>query len=195
MVRFVIAALFTLVFTAALAGDLEDGVAAYEQKDYATALAKFRSAAQQGVSEAQYNLALMFEDGKGVAQDYKEAVRWYQLAAKQGFAEAQHNLGVMYSDGRGVAQDYKEAVRWYRLAAKQGDKTAQYNLGRMYFLGQGVLQDFARSYMWSNIAAVGGDKDSVKNRDIAASKMTAQQIEQAQRMARECMASNFTKCD
>jgi hypothetical protein len=49
--------------------------------------------------------------------------------------------------------------------------------------------------MWSNIAAVSGDKDRVTNRDLAASKMTAQQIEQAQRMARECMASNFTKCD
>jgi len=49
--------------------------------------------------------------------------------------------------------------------------------------------------MWFNIAAVGGNKDSVKNRDITASKMTAQQIEQAQRMARECMSSNFTKCD
>jgi hypothetical protein len=49
--------------------------------------------------------------------------------------------------------------------------------------------------MWFNIAAVGGDKDSVKNRDIVASKMTPQQIEQAQRMARECMNSNFKKCD
>ena len=46
MVRFVIAALFTLIFTAASAGDYEDGVAAYIRKDYATALAKFRSAAQ-----------------------------------------------------------------------------------------------------------------------------------------------------
>jgi len=195
MVRFVIAALFTLIFTAALAGDFEDGVAAYDRKDYATALAKFRSSAQQGVSEAQYNLALMYDKGRDVAQDYKEAVRWYQLAAKQGSAEAQVNLGVMYSDGRGVAQDYKEAVRWYLLAARQGAAKAQHNLGVRYFLGQGVPQEYTRAHMWFNIAAVSEDKDSVKNRDIAASKMTSQQIEQAQRMARECMSSNFTKCD
>jgi hypothetical protein len=49
--------------------------------------------------------------------------------------------------------------------------------------------------MWFNIAAVNGDKDSVKNRDIAASKMSLQKVEQAQRMARECMNSNFKKCD
>ena len=77
MVRFVAAALFSLVFTAALAGDFEDGVAAIERKDYATALAKFRSAAQQGVAEAQFNLGYMYGNGQGIAQDYKEALRWY----------------------------------------------------------------------------------------------------------------------
>ena len=77
MVRFVAAALFSLVFTAALAGDFEDGVAAINRKDYATALAKFRSAAQQGVAEAQFNLGYMYGNGQGIAQDYKEALRWY----------------------------------------------------------------------------------------------------------------------
>jgi len=77
MVRFVAAALFSLVFTAALAGDFEDGVAAINRKDYATALAKFRSAAQQGLAKAQYNLGYMYGNGQGIAQDYKEALRWY----------------------------------------------------------------------------------------------------------------------
>ena len=130
-----------------------------------------------------------------VAQDYKEAVRWYLLAAKQGDPDAQYNLALKYDKGQGVAQDYKEAVRWYRLAAKQGLAEAQNNLGVMYGLGQGVLQDHIRAHMWFNIAAITGKKNSVEGRDLTASKMTAQQIEQAQRMARECMASNFTKCD
>ena len=195
MLRWIIAALFTFIFTAAVAGDFEDGMAAIERKDYATALAKFRSAAQQGNAAAQYNLGVMYRNGDGVAQDYKEAVRWYQLAARQGAAQAQHNLGVMYMNGRGVAQDYKEAVRWYRLAAKQGFTDAQHNLGVRYFLGQGVLQDYTRAHMWLNIAAIAGSKESIEGRDIVATKMTAQQIEQAQRMARDCMSSNFAKCD
>ncbi len=188
----VIALLFT---HAAVAGDFEDGVAAYERKDYTTAFIKYRNAAQLGNAAAQALVGMMYDEGIGVAQDYKEAVRWYRLAAQQGYADAQYNLGVMYKDGQGVAQDYKEAVRWYRLAAQQGLAEAQNNLGVMYSKGQGVLQDHVRAHMWSNIAAVNGDKGSVKNRDLAASKMTPQQIEQAQRMARECMASNFTKCD
>ncbi|NCX62196.1 MAG: sel1 repeat family protein, partial [Betaproteobacteria bacterium] len=91
----------------------------------------------------------------------------------------------MFDDGKGVAQDYKEAVRWYQLAAKQGNAEAQNNLGVMYGLGQGVLQDYTRAHMWLNIAAITGKKNSVEGRDLTASKMTAQQIEQAQRMARE----------
>jgi len=194
-VRFVIAVIFTIIFNAALAADFEDGFAAIERKDYATALAKFRSAAQQGSVAAQFNLGLMYDMGHGVAQDYKEAVRWYQRAAQQGLAQAQYTLGLMYNNGQGIAQDYNEAVRWYKLAAKQGYKAAHNNLGVMYFNGQGVAQDYVRAHMWLNLAAVGGDKDIVTNRDLAASKMSAQQIEQAQRMARECVASNFIKCD
>jgi len=194
-VRFVIAALFSLVYTAALAGDLEDGFAAAERKDYPTALAKWRSAAQQGDADAQASLGAMYDEGKGVAQDYKEAVRWYKLAAQQGSAIAQVNLGLMYDNGTGVAQDYKEAVRLYKLAAQQGQASAQHNLGLMYANGKGVLQDNARAYMWLNIAAVDGGENRIKNRDTMARTMSAQQVEQAQRWARECMSSNFTKCD
>ncbi len=102
----------------------------------------------------------------------------------------------MYQNGKGVTQDYKEAVRWYTLAAKKGEDRAQNNLGNMYRNGQGLAKDFVRAHMWYNIAsAVGGDKKIAENRDSMASQMTPQQIEQAQRMARECMASNFKKCD
>jgi len=82
-----------------------------------------------------------------------------------------------------------------RNKAVQGEPEAQNNLGVMYGLGQGVLQDYVRAHMWFNVVAANGYKDSAKNRDQAASKMTPQQLEQAQRMARECMASNFKKCD
>jgi TPR repeat protein len=107
-----------------LAGDFEDGVDAYGRQDYATALAKFRSAAQQGSASAQFSLGLMYDEGKGVAQDFKEAVRWYKLAAAQGNAKAQFNLGISYGKGEGVAQDYLRAHTWLNLAAISGDADA-----------------------------------------------------------------------
>ena len=96
----------------------------------------------------------------------------------------QYNLGVMYDNGQGVPQDYKEAVKWYRLSAEQGFAEAQYNLGLMYYKGQGVPQDYVSAHMWWNLSGSNGNKDAVTNRNIVEKKMSKQQIEKAQEMAR-----------
>jgi hypothetical protein len=137
----------------------------------------------------------MYYSGHGVTQDYAEAIKWYRLAAAQDDAKAQYYIGVMYYNGQGVTQDYAEAIKWYRLAAAQGDAKAQYNIGVMYYKGQGGSQDYVRAYMWANIAAVQGGADAVKTRNVIASKMTPQQLEKAQKMARDCKAKNFKNCD
>ena len=51
--------------------------------------------AEQGIAEAQYNLALMYSRGEGISRDDKEAVKWYRRAAEQGIAGAQSKLGLM----------------------------------------------------------------------------------------------------
>ena len=172
----------------------------YENGLYGQAIDKkeaakwYRLAAEQGNQYAQFNLALLYKNGEGVTQDYKEAVKWYRLAAEQGNADAQFGLGIRYDNGQGVLQDYKEAVKWYRLAAEQGNANAQTNLGFMYSNGQGVLQDLVYAHMWANIAASNGDELAVKNRDIAAAKMTPSQLEKAQDLARACVKKNYKGC-
>ena len=171
----------------------EEGVSAYHQGDYATALENFRPLAEQGDPWAQVLLGVMYEDGEGVPQDYAEAARWYRLAAEWGHPMAQFNLGVMYDNGQGVLQDYAEAVTWYHRAAEQGNERAQTNLGVMYGLGQGVLQDYATAYMWGNIAAANGARPDL--RDLMAEQLSPEQIVEAQRRARVCMESNYQDCD
>jgi hypothetical protein len=97
---------------------------------------------------------------------------------------AQLNLGLMYAQGQGVPQDYKEAVRLYRLSAEQGLAEAQSNLGVMYEDGQGVPQDYVSAHMWMNLSGSNGHKDAVTNRNIVEKKMSKQQIEKAQELAR-----------
>ena len=80
-------------------GLVEDGVAAYNRKDYVTAAKLMRLSADQGYAVAQYNLGVCFIYGRGVTQDYKEAVKWFRLSADQGNADAQFNLGLMYDKG------------------------------------------------------------------------------------------------
>ena len=109
---------------AAIAGDLDDGFAAAQKGDFATALRLWTPLAEQGDTLAQFNLGVMYEKGRGLAQDYKTAVKWYTLSAEQGNAYAQFNLGVMYDNGSGVAQDYVKAHMWYNIAAIDGDADA-----------------------------------------------------------------------
>ena len=80
--------------------------------------------AEQGNATAQYNLGVLYGQGKGVVQDSAEAARWYRLAAEQGNAMAQGNLGIMYKDGEGVLQHYVLSHMWFNIAAANGNKNA-----------------------------------------------------------------------
>ena len=104
-----------------------EGLDAYDKKDYETALREWKLAAEQGDADAQFNLGLMYDKGKGVSQNYKTAVKWYRLAAEQGFAVAQSKLGWMYDEGKGVIKDYSLAHMWWNVAASQGNKNAKNN--------------------------------------------------------------------
>ena len=127
-----------------------------------------------------------FQDGLDAQErkDYKTAYKLWLPLAEQGNAFAQFNLGLMYAKGLGVPQDYKEAVRWFRLAAEQGHAKAQYNLGLMYYNGQGVPQDYVLAHMWFNLSSSQGMTTAIKVKNIVEKKMSKQQIEKAQEMAR-----------
>ena len=157
-ITLILAAVLSLAFTQVTAQDFNKGLEAAHAGDYATALKEFKPLAEQGYADAQYNLGVMYETGKGVLQDYAEAVKWYRLAAEQGYADAQNNLGVMYETGKGV------------------------------------LQDNLTAHMWYNIASANGLEEAGEYRDELAALMTADAIERATAMARECMNSGYKKC-
>lgn len=137
-----------------------------------------------------------FEKGLAATQsgDFATALEEWRPLAEQGNAYAQSNLGRMYAKGEGVTQDYAEAVKWYRKAAEQGDEMAQSDLGVMYANGEGVIQDNVFAHMWFNIAASLGQEGAAGYRDSLAKKMTPEDISQAQKLARECVAMNYTGC-
>ena len=108
-------ALLVAVFVAmsngmAEAGPFEDGLAAAQRGDDATAMMLWRPLAEQGNRDAQTGLGFFYREGKGVPQDYKESAKWFRKAAEQGDAVAQYYLGLMHANGQGVSQNYKEAM-------------------------------------------------------------------------------------
>jgi TPR repeat protein len=184
--RALAAAILVLSFAVpVVAGPLEDSRAAYERGDFATAERLFRPLAEHGNAIAQYNLGVMYYKGESVHQSYPDAVFWYRHAAWQGDASAQLELGVMCYKGQGTLQNYAEALTWFRKAADQGSAQAQINLGAIYANGQGVPQDYIHAHMWLSLAAAKSETRAVELRDIVAAKMTAAQIAEAQKLARE----------
>jgi len=84
--------------------------------------------------------------------------------------------------------DYTTALKFWRPPAKRGNAEAQFNLGFMYNTGNGVPLDIVFAYMWFNLAAAQNDLLAPAARDMAAERMTPNQIAEAQRMARKWMA-------
>ena len=198
MTRFLLVLVFGIVSIQVLAESNDELIinckTQYSLGYYKEAYKLCSLAAKQGYAIAQYNLGVMYDNGEGVTQDYKQAVKWYKLAAEQGDADAQNNLGLMYDEGKGVTQDYKQAVKWYKLSAEQGHASAQNNLGVLYSNGQGVTQDNVYAHIWLNIASSNGNFKATGNRDIVAKRMTKEQIAEAQKLARECVAKEYMSC-
>lgn len=102
---------------------------------------------------AQYKLARMYENGRGLNRDYiGKAFEFYRKSAEQGYAKAQVVIGKMYERGLGTNEIIEEARKWYEIAAKNGHPSAQFNLGRIYF-STGKKEDQAKGLTWYIAAA------------------------------------------
>jgi hypothetical protein len=140
------------------AEDLNDqGIDAYNDRDYPGAMRLWRQAAAQGNRDAEENIGLLYQDGSGVPQDYKQAMQWYQRAAEQGSPTAADAVGLLYKGGFGVARNYGLAMQWFQKAAAQDDPQAQMQIGVLYQSGLGVKTDPARALQWYRKAADQGN--------------------------------------
>ena len=92
--RCVVAILFCLGVSHG--ADLESARAAYDQKDYPTALKQFTTLAENGDANAQLFLGKMYMTGQGAPKDSEQALHWLKASAVQGNADAQFFVGAMY---------------------------------------------------------------------------------------------------
>ena len=88
MKRIISAAVLLVALAASAWAGYDEGLAAYNRGDYATALREWRPLAEQGDANAQYNLGLMNYHGRGVPQDYTQGlcqVNWihYEISVNR----------------------------------------------------------------------------------------------------------------
>ncbi len=156
LLKFCLALTICVSLPLAYAATYEEGKQAYLAKDYARALEILKPLAEQGNSQAQITMGLMYDYGHGVPKDATESIRWYRMAAEQGVPLVQHDLGVKYFQGQGVRQNYQEAAKWWEMSANAGVADSQFNLGLMYYRGIGIDKDFERAAKLFEAAAKQG---------------------------------------
>jgi TPR repeat protein len=64
--------LLTTSFIGAIYADFNDGWIADQKGDYKTAFNEWKPLSKQGDAHAQYNIGVMYDNGRGVLKDYKE---------------------------------------------------------------------------------------------------------------------------
>ena len=77
------------------------------------AFALYEQAAEQGLPEAEFNLAVMLDSGRGVPRDIARAATLYARAAAHGHERAAYNLGQLYQAGDGVPTNVDLARAWF----------------------------------------------------------------------------------
>jgi uncharacterized protein len=102
------------------ADDFSRGSTAYRHGHYDEAHDLLKPLALAGDPFAQYSIAVMYDDGRGVPKNLKLAHTWYLRAARNGLVDAQFMAGMFYAVGRGRAQDLVRAYIWLDLAAAGG---------------------------------------------------------------------------
>ena len=79
-------------------------------------------------------------------------------------------------------------------AAAEGDATACFDLGVAYSTGSnGAECDLIEAHRWFNLAAVAGHEDAALCRSDISEEMTAREIAEAQRRARQWLSGTARK--
>lgn len=154
-------AIFMVLWThPAISSDFKTGQAAYENKDFATALKIWTPLANSGDAAAQLAISNMYTNAQGVPKDNVMAAKWLKLSAEKGNAEAQQELAFRYNIGMGLPKNLKMSLKWYKLAAEQGNPSAQFELGLAYLGGEYLEKDEKVGFKWFLQAAHQGHMES-----------------------------------
>jgi len=150
--------LLTIFYLLALAGyaiadSLSDADLAASLEDYTKAASIYKSLAEQGNSEAQYKLAIIYRQGVGVTQDINEYIKLCRQSAEHGNSLAQNDLGHAYAEGKLVQKDIKQALHWIEMSALAGQSNAQVTLGWSYMSDYLELPNDYRLAMEWNLKA------------------------------------------
>lgn len=161
-------------------------------RDCLEAAFRYELAAQKGHAEAAFSLGFMLYYGVGASAadcelipDREKAAPWLMQAAKAGKPHAQFLVGRMHSTGDGLPRSMDDAFHWMEKAANAGLREAQFDLGLLY-ARVGNRRD---AYFWFRLLEMTGYPGAAQNAATLAKTLTAAEIEEANRHARQWQPS------
>ena len=160
------------------------GIYYQRQQDSDSAIKWLQQAAESGHVGAENSLGVILIQDR---QDYPGALKWFQKAADRGYPGAEVNLAILYLNGMGVKPDAAEAAALFRKGAEQGNVQAQFMLGELFKTGQGVKQDYVEAYKWLKLSELNGYPDAEREINACALQMTRDQVETAEKLARDSL--------
>jgi len=161
-----------------------EAVQAVKDKNFRHAVKLFSIQAQNNQHDAQYNLALLLEAGKGAPQDFTSALTW-AWAAQLGGIEAAEDLAedlAGYLPEKAIEGVRKEVEERLRARIDEGQAAAVTQFADFHLT---MLEepDYEAAYIWHAIGAALGLEGSLEARDDARENVDDEKIVDLQREA------------
>lgn len=147
---------------------------AYNAGYYKTAFDSAMKRAENGDPAAQTLLAILYMEGRNIAQDANRAMYWYARAADAGDPQAQLRYGIDIYNGFHVQKDQKKGEEYIRKAMRarvssayfyygkilmeRAEQNNRFDVGLHWFLKGAAAGDINAAYAASRILAEGTPK-------------------------------------
>ena len=154
-----------------------EAIQAVKDKDFRHAAKLFLLQSENNQHDAQYNLAILLEAGKGVPQDFTMALIW-AWSAQLGGIEAAEELAEDLSGylPEKSIEEVREAVRARleaRIEAGSPDAVSQFATFHLQMLDE---PDYETAYVWFSISAALGLDGALEARDDARDNVDDEKI-------------------
>ena len=148
------------------------------------AAALMAQCAEAGDTHCQYDLSMMYIQGRGVAADNALFLKWIRTAAANDDPTAATHLGQTLLFDTGANKDVKAGIDYLRAGVAGGHPVAMWRLADEYRSGDHLKQNLAKAWALDTLAAQRGAKEARDTLDQMRPQLDPAVIGKGEQLAR-----------